>query len=284
MRTLIFFAILFASIQLMDGKIKVTKPIGLQLYSIRQDISENLLASLDSVSAIGYSFVETAGYKNGLFYGLKPEEFAKELKQRNLQFLSSHAATGISSLGSYESELRWWDEAIIAHKAAGVKYLVMPSLNNAFAFKGLAELKHYCNYMNAIGKKCSEAGLKFGFHNHSREFEKVEGQVAYDFMLANTQPKYVFFQIDLYWAYKGNVVIADYFKKYPKRFTMWHIKDEKEIGASGKIDFNSIFKHTKIAGVKHIVVEQEEFSLPRFESIRQSFEYLQEADFVKVPF
>jgi len=252
-----------------------TKGIGIQLYSIRHEINTNLEASLDSVAAIGYSFVEAANYKDGLFYGLTPKAFKALLKKRNLKFLSSHAAINISQLGSFEEELLWWDQAIAAHKAAGVKYLVMPSMDVRFALKSIENLKHYCDYMNAIGAKCKKAGIRFGFHNHLAQFNKVENVVAYDFMLENTNPKYVFFQMDLYWANKAQVDIPAYFNKYPGRFDLIHVKDEKELGASGEINFKQILGFWKIAGAKHLIVEQEAFSFPHFISLKKSLEFLQ---------
>jgi sugar phosphate isomerase/epimerase len=277
MRKIILLTLMVVSVcTSVSGKKKMnTKEIGLQLYSVRQDITNNFEKSLDSVAAAGYSFVEAANYKDGLFYGLKPEAYKEALKRRNLKFLSSHANKVISELSSFEKDLEWWDQAIAAHKAAGVKYLVMPSMNMQFALKSIENLKHYCDYMNAIGEKCKKAGIRFGFHNHDGEFKRVDNVVAYDFMLANTNPDFVFFQLDLYWANKAKVDILAYFEKYPGRFELLHLKDDKELGASGKIDFKKILTYSKIAGVRYLIVEQEDFSFSRFVSVKKSLEFLQ---------
>ena len=126
--------------------------------------------------------------------------------------------------------MKWWDECIAAHKAAGMKYIVAPWMSVP---KTLKDLKTYCKYYNEIGKRCKAAGLSFGYHNHAHEFQKVEGKVMYDYMLENTDPDLVFFEMDVYWTVRGQKAPVDYFKKYPKRFRLLHIKDEKELGDSG---------------------------------------------------
>ena len=100
--------------------------------------------------------------------------------------------------------------------------------------------------------------MKFGYHNHAHEFQKVENQaVMLDYMIENTNPEYVFFQMDVYWIVRGQHSPVDYFNKYPGRFTVLHIKDDKEIGDSGMVGFDAIFRNAKVAGVKHIVAEIE---------------------------
>lgn len=174
--------------------------------------------------------------------------------------------------------MKWWDECIAAHKAAGMKYIVAPWMNVP---KTLKDLKTYCKYYNEIGKRCKAAGLSFGYHNHAHEFQKVEGKVMYDYMLENTDPDLVFFEMDVYWTVRGQKAPVDYFKKYPKRFKLLHIKDEKELGDSGMVGFDVIFKHAADAGMEYPVVEVERYSFAPAESIKKSIDYLNNAPFVK---
>ena len=136
-----------------------------------------------------------------------------------------------------------------------------------------------------MGRRCQAAGLKYGYHNHAYEFEKVEGQVMYDYLLEHTDPALVFFQMDVYWAVIGKASPVDYFKRYPGRFKMLHIKDEWEVGQSGMVGFDAIFKNADVAGLENFVVEIERYS---YEDIRRSFresaEYLLEAPFVKASY
>ena len=151
--------------------------------------------------------------------------------------------------------------------------------------KTMKEMKMYCNYFNEIGKRCQQNGMKFGYHNHAHEFQKVENQaVMLDYMIENTNPEYVFFQMDVYWIVRGQHSPVDYFNKYPGRFTVLHIKDDKEIGDSGMVGFDAIFRNAKVAGVKHIVAEIEGYSCPVEESVKKSLDYLLDAPFVKASY
>ena len=163
------------------------------------------------------------------------------------------------------------------HKAAGMQYIVTPWMGLQ---KSIHDLQVYCDYLNAIGKKCAENGIQYGYHNHNYEYEKVEDQVMYDYMLEHTDPQYVFFQMDVYWTMRGGKSQVEYFKKYPGRFKLLHIKDECELGQSGMVGYDAIFKNVKEAGTKHIVVEVERYSMPVLESIKESIDYLLQSDFV----
>ena len=103
----------------------------------------------------------------------------------------------------------------------------------------------------------------------------------YDYMLEHTNPEYVFFQMDLYWVVRGQNSPVDYFNKYPGRFQIFHVKDHREIGQSGMVGFDAIFKNAKTAGVNYLVAEIEGYSVPVEESVEESLDYLLNAPFVK---
>ncbi len=266
------------------------KEVAVQLYSVRNVIgtnekyAENHETVLKGLAEMGYTAVEAANYNNGKFYGRTPEQFRNDVESAGLKVLSSHCNRSLSAeecaSGDFSASLEWWDECIAAHKAAGMSYVVVPWMNVP---ETLAELKTYCDYFNAIGRKCNAAGLSFGYHNHSHEYAKVEGEVMLDYMLNNTDPEYVFFQMDVYWSVIGKASPVEYFKKYPGRFTMLHIKDHKEIGQSGMVGFDAIFANAyDIAGAKDFVVEVEAFTNGDWkESMKQSVDYLLSAEFDK---
>lgn len=137
------------------------------------------------------------------------------------------------------------------------------------------------NIRMSKGRLNSKEGLQFGYHNHSHEFQKVEGKdVMLDFMIEHTDPKYVFFQMDVYWVVRGQNSPVDYINRYPGRFKMLHIKDHREIGQSGMVGFDAIFRNIDVAGVQAIVAEIEKYSMPVYESVKQSLDYLLESSFV----
>jgi len=295
---LIFIAILASMILIPEmamaqKKSSQKKDIAIQLYSVRDRIGSyvgqtdgyqnDYVKILEELSQMGYTAVEAAGYNDGKFYNRTPEDFKKDVESAGLKVLSSHCTKSLTpeelASGDFTESLKWWDKAILAHKAAGMTYIVTPWLDVP---KTVKDLKTYCDYYNEIGKRCKANGLKYGYHNHAHEFLKVEDQVVMmDYMIENTNPEYVFIEMDVYWVVIGKNSPVDYFNKYPGRFTVLHIKDHREIGQSGMVGFDAIFKNAETAGVKHIVVEVEKYSTTIEESIKTSIDYLLNAPFVK---
>ena len=264
------------------------KEIAFQMYSVRDLIGDpgkyakNHESALKQLSAMGYTAVEAAHYGDGTLYGVTPEQFKADIEAAGLKVLSSHVGHNLNdeelASGNFQGALAWWDQCIAAHKAAGMKYLVNPGVNYP---RNLKEAQVICDYLNKIGERANAAGLKFGYHNHSHEFNKVEGKVWYDYMIEHTDPTKVFFEMDVYWAVRGQVSPVEYFKKYPGRFTLLHIKDHTEIGQSGMVGFDAIFKNAETAGLKGWVVELEHgSSADILEGMKLSADYLKAAKFV----
>ncbi len=205
---------------------KSKKEIGLQLWSVREDMKKDAVSTIRTIAEIGYTFVEAAGYSNGQFYGMSPKEFKALLDQNGLKFISSHASHMLPDSLSWEETMKWWDQCIDAHIEAGAEYIIQASMDSK-GYGALEDLKRYCDYFNAVGAKCKAKGLKFGYHNHDKEFEMAGDQIRYDFMLQHTDPDKVFFELDLYWIKVGGKNALDYFERYPGRFLFWHIKDKK---------------------------------------------------------
>ena len=267
----------------------VKKDMCVQMYSARSLITtENYADILKEMAAMGFTAVETANYdgNKGLIYGDTPDVFKQKVEDAGMKVLSAHVSHGLSRAeldsGDLTEALAWWDKCIEVHKQAGMEYLVTPAIGGQASLK---DLQVYCDYMNEVGRRCKAAGLKYGYHNHAYEFEKVEGEVMYDYMLQHTDPELVFFQMDVYWAVIGKASPVDYFKRYPGRFRMLHIKDEWEVGQSGMVGFDAIFKNADLAGLENFVVEIERYN---YEDIRISFkesaDYLLAAPFVKATY
>ncbi|MDR3366513.1 MAG: sugar phosphate isomerase/epimerase [Prevotellaceae bacterium] len=259
-----------------------TKEIALQLYSLREDFGNSFDSTIAKVAEAGYAAVEAASYGGGKFYGKTPEEFKAAVETTGMKVLSSHTAKMLSEeelrSKDFSESLAWWDETIAAHAAAGMEYIVAPAMQTP---QTLADLQTYCDYYNAIGQKCKEKGLSFGYHNHAYEFAKIEGVVMYDYLLEHTSPELVFFQMDVYWTVIGKRSPVEYFQKYPGRFTLLHIKDYKELGQSGMVGFDAIFNNLDVAGTKHLIVEVEQYNYPPIESVKISLDYLLNCPLVK---
>lgn len=259
------------------------KNIGLQLYSIRDSIGKDVPGSIKKVADMGYKFVEPAGYGDGKFYGMEPADFKALCEKNGIYVLSSHTGRQLPDSTNYEETMAWWDQCIDAHVAVGAKFIVQPSMGRS-AYESIEGLQQWCEYFNTIGEKCNAKGIRFGYHNHDREFTTLFGDtILYDYMLQNTDPAKVMFQLDLYWCVEGGKNPVDYFNKYPGRFELWHIKDKEEVGASGMMDFEAIWTARDVSGMKYGIVEVEKYNFDQFTSCRKSLEFLNAADYVKMP-
>lgn len=260
---------------------KSKKHIGLQLYSLRDLVKdEGIQKVLETASKIGYTNLETAGYDKGKIYGLAPSEFKKMCNDLGMKCTSAHLGQAFTKEKEAEV-MAWWDQAIDAHNELGVKYMVQPwmPVNDQTT---LDDLKMYCDYFNTVGYKTAAASIAFGYHNHAFEFRKIEDKLIYDFLLDNVSPNHVFFQMDVYWVTQGGADPVAYLKERPSQFKTIHIKDDKEIGASNKMNFKPIFDQMYANNVKDWYVEVEQYTNNNpVESCQQSYDYLNAADYVK---
>lgn len=264
---------------------KSKKKIGLQLYSVNQDMG-NVDASLARVAKAGYTVVETLGSPN--CFGFPAAEFKALCDKHRLSIISTHTSIAMDPKNE-AAVMDKWRSVFEGLRTMGAKYCVIPGFNLG---KSLADLKQVCEYFNKVGKLAKEYGLKLGYHNHAHEYDLCEGKVKWEYMIENTDPESVFFQMDVYWTTRGGKDPVEYLKKYPNRIQMLHIKDDLVIGESGKIDFEAIYKQFYKNGYKDFVVEQEMPRGPKDETKEQRFArmwdgvtksaaYLENAKFVK---
>jgi len=276
----------------LGASAKPKKEMALQLYSIREVIgspenyAKNHVEVFQKLFSWGYTAVEAASYDQGrgTFYGVSPQQFKADCEAAGLKPLSSHATRGLNAEElknhDFTEALRWWEKAIADHKAAGMQYIVTPGWGTP---KTLAEAQTLCDYANAIGQKCRAAGLLYGYHTHSHEFQKVEGTPWVDYMMQHIAPENMFWQMDTYWCVMAQQSPVQYFKKYPGRFAMLHIKDHYELGQSGMLGFDAIFNSADTAGLQDYVVEMEgtDGSIDIMEGVRRCAEYINNAKFVR---
>lgn len=261
---------------------KTTKNIGLQLYSLRAMEKEmGIEAVLKAVAEMGYTRLETANYSDGKFYGKTPAELKKMTDDLGMKITSSHVGQAYNA-EKIDEIMDWWKRATDAHNELGVKYMVQPWMS-VTDDTTLDEIKTICDYFSNIGIVTAANGINFGYHNHDFEFKRKYDDVPlYDHLLNGVSKNHVLFQLDVYWCQVGGYSPVDYMKKYPSQITILHIKDEKEIGASGQMDFKPIFEQAQATNITDWYVEVEQYTNnnPQ-ESVKQSFDYLNAADYVK---
>lgn len=258
---------------------KRAKSVGLQLYSLRDDIGGDVKGILGEVAKMGYKNLEAANYQDGEIYGMRPVTFKNTVSSLGMEMKSAHVGGPRDySKEKHNEAMDWWKKAADDHAEAGATYLIKPSMP---FLNSLDELKLWCDYYNSVGELTKARGLLFGFHNHAREFKEIEGEIMFDYMLNNTDPSLFCMELDVYWCQEGGYDPVDYLKKYKGRFPLLHIKDEAEIGQSGKMDFKSIFKAAYAQGMKDYFVEVEKYNHPPLESVKRSHDYLASASYVK---
>jgi sugar phosphate isomerase/epimerase len=258
-----------------------SKYLGLQLYSLRDMVKdEGIQKVLKTVAKMGYNSLETAGYNDGKIYGEDPGNLKKMVDDLGMKLTSAHLSRHISK--DHDADMAWWNKAVEAHNAAGMKYMVMPSSPLTGENATLDNVKRYGEYFNEIGLITAGASIQFGYHNHAFEFEnKIGGVPVYDLLLENTSPNHVLFQLDVYWIKMGGYEPVDYMKKYAKRIKVLHIKDETAIGAQNTVNYKDIFDQAYANGIKDWYVEVENYDTTPQEDVQKSAVFLKKADFVK---
>jgi sugar phosphate isomerase/epimerase len=272
--------------QALPGLVQATPlggPIGIQLYAVKDSLAADPAATLRRLKEIGFGEVETAG-----FAGLSAQAFRRLLDENGLGCPSAH-------LQFHPGDL---EHAFGEAQALGARYAVSPSLRALLrgvhgGGMTLEEAHRTAELANSIAAQARSAGLQYVYHNHDFEFADQGGIIGYDVLLAETDPAVVQFEIDCGWMVVGGRDPRDYFRRYPHRFPMIHVKDflptpragggpsvaPEHPGAElghGMIDYRPIFAAAEKAGLKHYFVEQEgPFTrMSELEAARQAYAYL----------
>ena len=250
------------------AKEKSLERLGVQLYSVRSLLEKDFEGTLKKVAAAGYKEFEFAGY-----YERKPKELRKFLDDLGVKAPSTH-----QGLAVFEQKMDWLIETA---KILGHEYVVCPWIGPEM--RTMDNYKKLAALFNKIGEACQKAGLRFAYHNHDFEFETIDGQIPFDVLLAETDPKLVFMELDLYWIKKAGKDALAYFAKAPGRYALCHVKDMDENGkmvsvGQGKIDFGKIFAQAKLAGLKHFFVEHDQPEDP-LQSVSSSAQHLKALKF-----
>jgi sugar phosphate isomerase/epimerase len=259
---------------------KAPHAIGLQLYTLRNEIGKDATGTLKKVSDLGFKEVENFGY-NGKFFGMSADVYRATLNGFGLSAPSGHYMYG--NFGNKQipgTILTGWDKAVEDAAALGQKYMVVAYLMPDER-KSLDDYKKIAADLNKAGETCKKAGIQLCYHNHDFEFQAMDGSLPFDILMSQTDSNLIKVELDLYWAVKANHQPLDLFKKYPKRIELWHVKDMDntdkkfftEVG-NGTIDFASIFKAHKKSGMKHFFVEQDQCPGSPFVSIEKSIGYI----------
>lgn len=263
--------------------------IGLQLFTFFNEIDNDVEGTLKKIAAVGYKEIESAFSKKGGYYGMKPKEFAKFLKDIGMSWKSHHVLGApfkmppgakmpngpdgkpitIPPMRNLKDNMQ---ELVDEAAEGGVEFLVCANT----PINTLDDIKSSIEVLNKTDEACKKAKIGFAYHNHDAEFRAVEGQIPYDMFLSQTKMQ---MELDLAWATKGGKDPVELFKQNPGRFPLWHVKDldaKREVilpVGEGTIDYKRIFDAANKSGMKHFFVEHD---MPKdaLASITSSYNYL----------
>jgi sugar phosphate isomerase/epimerase len=255
------------------------KPIGLQLYTLRDVIKKDVKGTISQLAEWGYTEFETYGYGNGQLFDMPSKEFNDFVKSRGARVVSGHY--GIDVVRGD------WAKAVADAKDAGQEYMVLPWIDEAS--RTADGYKKIIEDVNKAAEVTKQAGIRMGYHNHAFEFEKVPDgktnlefqKTGFDLLMEGLDPSLVSMELDLYWVVRAGQDPEQIFTKYPGRFEQWHVKDmdknapdkNADVG-TGSIDFKKLFTMAEQSGMKHWYVEQETYPIDPMTSAKNSIDYL----------
>jgi len=237
--------------------------VALQLYTARDETKKDFAGTLRRVAQLGYAGVEFAGYGN-----LSAQAMLALLAETGLKAVSTHA--GLDGLS--EEQL---DASIHYCRAIGCPVIILPWL--ASEWRALAGIRALGPRLNAIGQRCRDAGLVFGYHNHDFEFASVDGRTLLDHLLEVTDAALVKIELDIYWAAFAGYDPLALLNRLGERVSLIHFKDMAldrsmiEVG-KGVLDMQGITAFAQQHGI-WAIVEHDNPAMPSLESARLSLEY-----------
>ncbi|WP_026350681.1 sugar phosphate isomerase/epimerase family protein [Dyadobacter beijingensis] len=253
---------------------KLIDPFGVQLFSVRDLLPADPKGVMEKLAKMGYKQFESFAGAKGFLWGMEPKEIKSFLDGIGVDMVSTHFDFRKTAADA-DSLKRSID---MAH-GAGLKYLICPWIGPQ---KTWDDWKKIAADFNRVGEEVKKAGLKFGYHNHDYSFKPLEGKLPQDFLLENTDPKLVMFELDLCWIDVAGVDTGAHLKKYGKRYELCHVKDyKKENGkpvqndlGEGSVDFKKTLRLALDSGIKYFLVEQEEYPESPLVSLDKDAKYM----------
>jgi len=242
---------------------KLLNEFAIQLWSVKDATEGNFIGVLEKLGkkGFGYTGVEFAG-----FGGIPEDEMKKALEDNGLKAVSSH--TPIERLlGNLDAEIAY-------HKTIGAQYIICPWAD----MENKADVLALAKQLTPVAEKIKAAGLKFGYHNHAHEFVIDDGEYLLDILFENL-PDGTVMELDVYWSEYAEIDSLAYMEKHKNKLELIHVKqigeDKKNVEIDkGLIDYRDIIKKAKAMGVKHFVLEQEEYEVSSLASAEHAVKYI----------
>ncbi len=253
---------------------KTISPFGVQLYSVRDVIGKDPKGVMTQLAQMGYKQFESYSGQQGFLWGMTPAEMKSFLNGIGVNMVSTHFNYGQQK--DNDSELQ---KSIDMAKGAGLTYILCPYIGPQKSFD---DWKRIADRFNVVGEMARKSGMKFGYHNHDYSFKPLDGKIPQEYLLANTDPKNVMFELDLCWIDVAGQDTEAHLKKYGKRYELCHIKDYRKVDGKpvqndlgkGAVDFKKTLRVAMDNGMKYYIVEQEEYPGEVLVSMKNDADYM----------
>ncbi|GAO45533.1 hypothetical protein FPE01S_06_00240 [Flavihumibacter petaseus NBRC 106054] len=255
---------------LLPSLLADSKPIdnpGVQLYTVRKEMLADAPGTLKALAKLGIRQIESAASEKGFYYGLAPKEIKAICTDLGMTLRSGHVGLDTK-----------WTQTLDQAAESGQEYLICSSMPSSG--QTVDNYKKVAEAFNKAGEEARQRNIKFGYHNHDYEFEKVDGIPLYEVLLKETDPALVHMELDLGWVLASGFDPLDYFKRFPGRFPLWHLKDmnlqtrqSTEFGKGG-LPIKNLFKETSASGMRYYFIEQEEYSKTPMDALAHNLRYL----------
>lgn len=268
------FLMMAAPLRAQQGKPLYTAPFGVQAYSFRHSFPVDAAKTLDTIKSMGITELEGGGGS------IPPEQFRKMCEERGISIPGT--GTGFENLEKNP------DSVAKMAKQLGAKYVMTAWIPHEKGAFNLSDAQNAVRVFNAAGKVLAEQGITFCYHTHGFEFQPYEDGTLLDYIIKNTDPRYVSFEMDILWVHFGGGDPVALLNKYGSRWKLMHLKDlrkgtPKDLTGStsqendvplgtGELDIPAILKAAKKAGIKHYFIEDESSNVTK--QIPQSIAYL----------
>lgn len=250
---------------------------GIQLYTVRDVIPNDPQGTMRQLASYGYKQFEGYEGPQGMFWGMTPADFKKFMDEIGVSFIASHCNTSEN-----------FEQKCAQAAEVGMKYLITPWIGPQ---KTMDDWKKIADQFNQWGAIAKENGIRYAYHNHGYTFEELEGQMPQDYLMENTDPDTVDYQMDIFWVVTPGADPIAYFEKYPNRWKLCHVKDREKdapqgegdastIVGTGSINYPQVLKAAENQGMEYYIVEQEKYanSTP-MESAKADAEYMKNFKF-----
>lgn len=248
------------------------KMIGVQVYSVRNQLSQNFDSTLAALAEIGFDQIEAYGLNtDGMLFGMEPAAYKAAVESHGMKLVTTHSTYFTAEEAPVMIE---------AARAAGLEYVIIPYIGDELR----RDYDAVAQNLNEIGALFKEAGIGFGYHNHAFEFDPTDdGRIPMEILIEGTDPELVDFQLDLYWVVKAGHDPMEFINKYPGRFIAYHVKDaDQELNqttiGTGIVDFKTVLGNQETAGYEYYFVEDERTDAP-LTNVKAGHDYLRSLKF-----